>query len=526
MNDVSASGKFKWGGIDHNEGLPQPKGARQEKHEFVRQTREKLTSKSGYSKAFDKEILTVHAKNYVAASPLLICLTLFVGIVSMTWMNYFGMLMWLAVNLTAQLYIINQSKRFIKRRAHSTKGIAIWHRKFIYSNLLNGIIWSTFGLIPITYPSLSQPVFTFTTLLLVVVIYCFISAPLFLGLLCSILPIAMVLGITFGFSGQTSQIMMAGLFIGAQALFIVMARQIKESLIQMFTIRGEKDNLIVDLEEATLVSDQSRRKAEEANIAKSRFLATMSHELRTPLNAIIGFSEIMKGELLGPLHNDSYKEYVTDIHASGGHLLALINEVLDLSRIEAERYELSEEPVTLVEVVEDCKSLIQVRAKNKDITLNFSYEKGMPRVWADQRAIRQVILNLLSNAVKFTPPNGVIEINAGWTKGGGQYVSVQDNGPGIPEEEIPTVMSQFGQGSSAIKNAEQGTGLGLPISQALISIHGGTFDLKSKLRVGTTITISLPRVRVMEALAPISPSANNATKARQALSPSRMRQSG
>ncbi|MEP4703497.1 MAG: HAMP domain-containing sensor histidine kinase, partial [Hyphomicrobiales bacterium] len=215
------------------------------------------------------------------------------------------------------------------------------------------------------------------------------------------------------------------------------------------------------------------------------------------------FSEIMKSELLGPLKNDSYKEYVVDIHSSGDHLLNLINEILDLSRIEAERYDLNEEAVCLVEVVEDCKTLIEIRAKNKKIQINFLFENKMPKVWADQRAIRQVVLNLLSNAVKFTPQNGTITIYAGWTSGGGQYVSVEDTGPGIPEDEIPTVMEQFGQGSSAIKNAEQGTGLGLPISQALINIHGGTFNLKSKLRVGTTVTVSLPRIRVMEALAPI-----------------------
>ncbi|MEP2943218.1 MAG: HAMP domain-containing sensor histidine kinase [Hyphomicrobiales bacterium] len=469
----------------------------------IKQTRGALTSESGHSIEFDKAILTIHAENFLRISPLIVAMIIFMGLASLAWLNYFGVIAWVVVSLSAQMLIIHVTKRFLKKEALSDEKITAWNRSLICCSLLSGIIWSTFLLIPVTTPSLSQPVFMFTTLLLVAAIYCFISAHISLALLCDILPITMVLTLSFGLSGYTSMIMMAGLFIIAQILFILMARHIKENFIQVFNIRDEKDNLIVDLEEATLESNESARRAEEANIAKSRFLATMSHELRTPLNAIIGFSEIMKSELLGPLKNDSYKEYVVDIHSSGDHLLNLINEILDLSRIEAERYDLNEEAVCLVEVVEDCKTLIEIRAKNKKIQINFLFENKMPKVWADQRAIRQVVLNLLSNAVKFTPQNGTITIYAGWTSGGGQYVSVEDTGPGIPEDEIPTVMEQFGQGSSAIKNAEQGTGLGLPISQALINIHGGTFNLKSKLRVGTTVTVSLPRIRVMEALAPI-----------------------
>lgn len=512
MSNASVSEESKWGGIEHDEPAPKQEEPRKNIIKTVSKTRNTLTSESGHSIEFDKEILTINARNFISASPVLICLTLFMGSVSLTWMNYFGIVLWLAANLSAQMLIINLYKRFLREETYTPENIAHWHRNFISCSLFSGIIWATFVLIPVTTPSLSQPVLMFATLLLVVAIYCFISASLFLGLICSILPIAMVLGLKFGYSGYASQAMMAGLFIGAQVLFIVMARQIRNNTQKMFTIRGEKDNLIVDLEEATLASNESRRRAEEANIAKSRFLATMSHELRTPLNAIIGFSEIMKGEMLGPLPNDSYKEYVSDIHASGEHLLTLINEILDLSRIEAERYDLVEEPVLIAEVVEDCKALIHIRAKNKNVTLNFSHEQNMPRVWADQKAMRQVILNLLSNAVKFTPQGGEINVMAGWTSGGGQYVTVQDNGPGIPESEIPTVLSQFGQGSSAIKNAEQGTGLGLPISQALINIHGGTFDIQSKLRVGTTVTISLPRVRVMEALAPMTDPTNKVGK--------------
>lgn len=211
----------------------------------------------------------------------------------------------------------------------------------------------------------------------------------------------------------------------------------------------------------------------------------------------------MKG-VLGPIENANYREYVSDIHSSGEHLLNLINEILDLSRIEAGRYKLHEEPVNLAHVVEECRHLIQLKAHNKSIDIALNAEPDLPRLWADARAVRQVVLNLIANAVKFTQSGGTIELRVGWTSGGGQYVSVIDNGPGIPEAEIPIVLSAFGQGSVAIKDAEDGTGLGLPIVQALMHTHDGKFELTSKLREGTTATAVFPRGRVMEAMPPLA----------------------
>jgi two-component system cell cycle sensor histidine kinase PleC len=248
------------------------------------------------------------------------------------------------------------------------------------------------------------------------------------------------------------------------------------------------------------MSDEARRRAEEANLAKSRFLASMSHELRTPLNAILGFSEVMAGEVLGPIGNETYRDYARDIHDSGQHLLNLINEILDLSRIEAGRYTLHEEPMRLVETVEECCHMMELKARAKDIRIVQQFEQSLPKLFADERAIRQVALNLLSNAVKFTPTGGEIRVKVGWTAGGGQYLAVKDNGPGIPEDEIPVVLAAFGQGSIAIKSAEQGTGLGLPIVQGLVAMHDGVFELRSKIREGTEAIAVFPRARVMESL--------------------------
>jgi two-component system cell cycle sensor histidine kinase PleC len=152
--------------------------------------------------------------------------------------------------------------------------------------------------------------------------------------------------------------------------------------------------------------------------------------------------------------------------------------------------------------VEECRHLVSLKARNKAITIAEAFEPDMPELWADPRAVRQVALNLLSNAIKFTQPGGHVEVKVGWTAGGGQYVCVRDNGPGIAEEEMPVVLSAFGQGAIAIKSAEQGTGLGLPIVQALMDTHDGSFVLQSRLAEGTEAVAAFPRARVMEALPP------------------------
>jgi two-component system, cell cycle sensor histidine kinase PleC len=209
----------------------------------------------------------------------------------------------------------------------------------------------------------------------------------------------------------------------------------------------------------------------------------------------------MKAEVFGAHTVPAYREYASDIHNSGVHLLGLINEILDLSRIEAGRYELNEESVSLVTIIEDCHHLLKLRASSRGIEIHEIFEAELPRLWADERAIRQICLNLFSNAIKFTPQGGEIWLKAGWTASGGQYISVKDTGPGIPEEEIPIVLASFGQGSNSIKSAEQGAGLGLPIAKSLVDLHGGTFTLKSKLRIGTEVIVTFPPERVVAATA-------------------------
>ena len=283
------------------------------------------------------------------------------------------------------------------------------------------------------------------------------------------------------------------------ASFVVMSaiifihRKLKEEE----RIRAEKDALIAELEQARAHSDEARRRAEELNLAKSRFLATMSHELRTPLNAILGFSEVMEAEILGEHQVPAYRDYSHDIHKSGQHLLDLINEILDLSRIEAGRYDLHEDEMRLDATVAECAHLIDRRAQQKSLAMLLMIEPAMPMIKADERAVRQIALNLLSNAIKFTPEGGEVIIRTGVTDDGRPYLQVNDTGPGIPAHEIPIIMENFGRGSLAVKLAEQGTGLGLPIVRGLIAMHGGEFKIESREGEGTSVTVTFPRERVL-----------------------------
>ena len=239
-----------------------------------------------------------------------------------------------------------------------------------------------------------------------------------------------------------------------------------------------------------------RRAAEEAEAAsrsKSNFLAHMSHELRTPLNAIIGFSEVMSAQTLGPLNHPHYHEYAQHILTSGQHLLSLINDLLDLSKIEAGKLELWEETVDLGKLIERCRVFVAEAAENKGVALVLRTAPDLPDLRCDARKLKQVLVNLLSNAVKFTPPGGRILLEAAADDEDGVVIRVVDTGIGIAAEHIEKVMSPFGQVHEASNRDTQGTGLGLPLSKALVELHAGRLFLESRPGKGTTAVVQLPR---------------------------------
>jgi two-component system cell cycle sensor histidine kinase PleC len=230
--------------------------------------------------------------------------------------------------------------------------------------------------------------------------------------------------------------------------------------------------------------------AEAANRAKSEFLANMSHELRTPLNAIIGFSDMMKGQLLGPIGSVRYIEYARDIHSSGTHLLSLINDVLDMSKIEAGRYTIHPEPLDASEMLRTCERLVRVRASEAGVALGIAAAQELP-LNADARALKQILLNLLTNAIKFTPSGGSVSLSAG-RENDGVVFRVADTGCGIPAEDLPRIGRRFEQVDNALTRKGEGTGLGLALCRALVELHGGTLTLESTVDVGTTVTVWIP----------------------------------
>jgi len=242
----------------------------------------------------------------------------------------------------------------------------------------------------------------------------------------------------------------------------------------------------------------ARDAAFEANRSKSAFLAAMSHELRTPLNAVIGFSDLMVGELFGPLGHLKYRQYATDIRSSGSHLLALINDILDLSRIDAGEGKLEESEVDLHEVIAQSLRMVSPQADAAGIALTSGIASGLPRFRADKRRLKQTIVNLLGNAVKFTPAGGRIQVRA-FMQDGGAAIVVADTGIGIAAHDIPRALERFGQVDSTLARKYEGAGLGLPLAKHFMEMHGGTLKLESTVEVGTTVTVTLPAARAIAA---------------------------
>ena len=478
-----------------------PVNSRRAAAQRVREARDRLTSSSGTRPAFDTELLRQYAQTRLSASYVVMLLVVATGLLFGFWMQPFSAAAWTFGMLCIHAAIIHNCTRFLAEPA-SPAATRKWRTRFVLLDLLYGLCW----MVILIHPALDAVSDTFMMflMLLVIAVSSMLAANLPIAALAATAPITAAIALNFALGGTFDDYVLGVLALAAEGYFALLAHRLHSTTLATLEARAEKDALIGELEQAKSISDEARHRAESANVAKSRFLAQMSHELRTPLNAILGFSEVMKSEIFGAHAVPVYKEYSADIHNSGVHLLNLINEILDLSRIEAGRYELNEEAVSLVHVVADCHHLLKLRATSRGITIHEVFEHGMPRIWGDERASRQIVLNLLSNSIKFTPQGGEIWLKVGWTASGGQYLSVKDTGSGIAEDEIPIVLASFGQGSNSIKSAEQGAGLGLPIAKSLIDMHGGTFTLKSKLRIGTEVIITFPPERVMSALAPLA----------------------
>jgi two-component system, cell cycle sensor histidine kinase PleC len=460
----------------------------------LRKARAQLSQGTAIKPEFEYELLAMFARNECSALVTIPLLAVLFALASMFWAPVIEACAWLAVVITAKYFMISACKTFTSLPAAD---VDLWRRKFIRLELFGGVAWASMAVVGIATNNPTAHVFVLTSLIVVLAIRMTFASTVMQILHVGTIPMTLAVVARLLYQADAFHIALAFMALGLQVYFMFLAKVLNATALAMLEFRAEKDALIAELEEEKSISDEARHRAEAANVAKSRFLATMSHELRTPLNAILGFSEVMKAQLLGPIDNPSYRDYATNIHDSGRHLLHVINEILDLSRIEAGRYELNEQPILLADVAEDCQRLLKLRAESKGLSLELAFAPNLAFVVADERATRQICLNLISNALKFTPRGGRIILSVSPAPNGGQILMVKDNGPGIPEDEIPKVLQAFGQGSLAHKTAEGGTGLGLPIVQNLIALHGGTFELQSELRKGTSAIVIFPAERVV-----------------------------
>jgi len=262
---------------------------------------------------------------------------------------------------------------------------------------------------------------------------------------------------------------------------------------------GAMRSATADIQQLNATLRVSEEKLREANKAKSDFLANVSHELRTPLNAIIGFSELIRDATAGPLDN-TYRDYGSDINESGRHLQNIINDILDISKIEHGRLELRNDVVSITDTIETCRRIIDPMALGAGVALTVDSAAQLPLIHSDQIRLQQILLNLMSNAVKFTPSGGRVTVSAAISESA-VVIAVEDTGIGMKAEDIAIALEPFRQIDGALSRRYAGTGLGLPLAKALVELHGGTLDIKSAPGIGTTVCIRFPTARIIDAAA-------------------------
>jgi len=310
--------------------------------------------------------------------------------------------------------------------------------------------------------------------------------------LASLAPFAALASLRFAFGNSALDYGIAIVIplVAMQLLFD--GRRMMHRLDEDSRLRFQVEDLARELEETRDDALRKRFEAETANASKTAFLANMSHELRTPLNAILGFSEIIAQECFGPTGSPRYKEYAGDIHSSGAHLLSLINDLLDVAKIEAGKMEIEPQRLEAQRTFELALKLLGAKAREKHQELNISVDMSAPPLFADERALKQILINLVSNAVKFTPEGGRITVLGTAARGGGFQISVQDNGPGIPREKLDRIFTPFSQVDNRYDRQAGGTGLGLALIRGLAELHGGRAWLESEPGKGCCAYVVLP----------------------------------
>ncbi|HSM96372.1 MAG TPA: HAMP domain-containing sensor histidine kinase [Rhizomicrobium sp.] len=401
---------------------------------------------------------------------------------------------WMALTLAGLIPMQVIGTLFLKRDPPPSK-LREWRTRCMVGNIAFMLCWASMG------PLFWEHGDSFNHMMLMLVIACTLAGDT--ALMSASRPFAISGAIVYGGLLILLPLREGGLVYESLSVLALLyslymfslSHQIHRTVRDMLLLRYDKNDLIAALAASKIESDRALERAENASRAKSEFLANMSHELRTPLNAIIGFSEMIQSGAFAA-KTEEYSKLIGD---SGHHLLTLINDILDLAKIEAGRMILRESDIDLAPLVDDRVALMSSKAQAGQITLQSDVPAGCPGLRGDERALKQILLNLLSNAVKFTPRGGHVSVRVQAQPDGALALTVTDDGMGIAKSDQDRVFESFGQGRHDVTTAEKGTGLGLPIVKGLVEAHGGRITLQSAVGEGTRVTIIMPASRVLKA---------------------------
>jgi two-component system cell cycle sensor histidine kinase PleC len=444
---------------------------------------------------WQRDLLTLFVRNQLKTTLALPILALILTVVGLRWLDPMAALSWFASVLACQAL---QHGLCIKYERQQSGGIAPveWVGMLTAAEAFTATCWSLSLYMFWHSGDELQHIFLVAILIAVIAVRIIVASNFLPVILAGTGVLTILIVIRCLSARALFDVNIAAVAIVTEVFLLQLTRRLQETARDMLTYKQQREELIARLERAKTLAEEAREKSEEANRAKSRFLAMMSHELRTPLNAILGYSEILSKELMGEHAVKAYKGYAADINYSGLHLLSLINDILDLSRIEAGKQDLKEEPVSLAETGTDCMKLLQTDTAAKKLAVKLELDPNLPKLFADRRQINQIWLNLLSNAIKFTPDGGTVKAEAGMSADR-LYLRVSDTGMGIPAHEIESLHGAFIRGSHAVRNAVEGAGLGLSIVNGLVHLHGGEVAIKSEIGKGTSIEVSFPPFRTI-----------------------------
>jgi len=404
-------------------------------------------------------------------------------------------------------------------RAHSRAPEAassdVWVRRFTLGALAIGIAWGALAISIVAGADQASQIFLYAMMMTIMTGAAVLYRADVPSIGAVLWPVSVPWALVTAWAGDVPHLVLAALLLLFAGAMSLVGRRIHQSIAQALGWRREREQLAADLgarnsqltaaraELAALKQRleaaggdlvRARAEAEAAGRAKSEFLANMSHELRTPLNAIIGFAEVIERETFGPAA-PRYREYASDINGSGRHLLQVINDILDLAKVEAGQMLLHEARLDPALVMQGCVRLIMPRAAKSNVRIYTAFDPHLPVLLADEARLRQIALNLLSNAVKFTKAGGRVTISTGVDREGGITIAVTDTGIGMTGAEIAIALEPFQQVTSSLSRTNEGTGLGLPLTKTLVELHGGQLDIASAPGRGTTVSVTFPASR-------------------------------